>query len=84
MHHFLKEIPAKHALTTTSYLSNKISRKHLQSHETIPLTKILLLFQSFFLMLAGGVELERALFYLDVEGIGVDGPEFRYLQELRR
>ncbi len=29
-------------------------------------------------MLAGGQELERALFYLDVEGIGVDMEEFRY------
>jgi hypothetical protein len=30
-------------------------------------------------MLAGGEELERALFYLDVEGIGVDAAEFRSL-----
>jgi hypothetical protein len=29
-------------------------------------------------VLAGGQELERALFYLDVEGIGVDMEEFRY------
>ncbi len=28
--------------------------------------------------MAGGQELERALFYLDVEGIGVDMEEFRY------
>jgi len=34
-------------------------------------------FKSFFYVLAGGVELERALFYLDVEGIGVDREEFR-------
>jgi len=34
-------------------------------------------FKSFFYVLAGGVELERALFYLDVEGIGVDKEEFR-------
>jgi len=34
-------------------------------------------FQSFFHVLAGSVELERALFYLDVEGIGVDKEEFR-------
>ena len=33
--------------------------------------------QSFFCVLAGGQELERALFYLDVEGIGVDAEEFR-------
>jgi hypothetical protein len=30
-------------------------------------------------VLAGGQELERALFYLDVEGIGVDADEFRLL-----
>jgi len=34
-------------------------------------------FKSFFYVLAGSVELERALFYLDVEGIGVDKEEFR-------
>jgi len=34
-------------------------------------------FKSFFYVLAGSVELERALFYLDVEGIGVDREEFR-------
>jgi len=34
-------------------------------------------FKSFFFVLAGSVELERALFFLDVEGIGVDKEEFR-------
>jgi len=34
-------------------------------------------FRSFFHVLAGSVELERALFFLDVEGIGVDKEEFR-------
>jgi Ca2+-binding EF-hand superfamily protein len=34
-------------------------------------------FKSFFHVLAGSVELERALFFLDVEGIGVDKEEFR-------
>jgi len=34
-------------------------------------------FKSFFYVLAGSVELERALFFLDVEGIGVDKEEFR-------
>jgi len=34
-------------------------------------------FKSFFYVLAGSLELERALFYLDVEGIGVDKEEFR-------
>jgi len=34
-------------------------------------------FKKFFYVLAGGVELERALFFLDVEGIGVDKEEFR-------
>merc|ERR1711915_816736 len=34
-------------------------------------------FKSFFFVLAGGAELERALFFLDVEGIGVDKEEFR-------
>lgn len=34
-------------------------------------------FKNFFYVLAGSVELERALFYLDVEGIGVDKEEFR-------
>jgi len=34
-------------------------------------------FKSFFHVLAGGVELERALFFLDVEMIGVDKEEFR-------
>jgi Ca2+-binding EF-hand superfamily protein len=34
-------------------------------------------FKSFFQVLAGGQELERALFFLDVEGIGVDKAEFR-------
>ena len=35
------------------------------------------LFQNLFYVLAGGAELERALFFLDVEGIGVDLEEFR-------
>merc|ERR1719192_793394 len=34
-------------------------------------------FKNLFYVLAGGAELERALFYLDVEGIGVDLEEFR-------
>jgi len=34
-------------------------------------------FKNLFYVLAGGAELERALFYLDVEGIGVDMEEFR-------
>jgi len=34
-------------------------------------------FKSFFHVLSGSVELERALFFLDVEGIGVDKEEFR-------
>jgi len=34
-------------------------------------------FKSLFYVLAGSVELERALFYLDVEGSGVDKEEFR-------
>merc|ERR1719187_2975898 len=34
-------------------------------------------FKNLFYVLAGGAELERALFYLDVEGIGVDIDEFR-------
>ncbi|XP_023321981.1 calcium uptake protein 1 homolog, mitochondrial [Eurytemora carolleeae] len=34
-------------------------------------------FKSFFMVLAGGQELERALFFLDVEGTGVDKEEFR-------
>jgi len=34
-------------------------------------------FKNLFYVLAGGAELERALFYLDVEGIGVDVEEFR-------
>jgi len=34
-------------------------------------------FKNLFYVLAGGAELERALFYLDVEGIGVDMAEFR-------
>merc|ERR1712215_635950 len=34
-------------------------------------------FKNLFYVLAGGAELERALFYLDVEGIGVDIEEFR-------
>jgi len=34
-------------------------------------------FKNFFYILAGGGELERALFYLDVEGIGVDQAEFK-------
>lgn len=34
-------------------------------------------FQNLFYVLAGGAELERALFFLDVEGIGVDMEEFR-------
>jgi len=34
-------------------------------------------FKSFFYVLAGGAELERALFFLDVEGIGVNKEEFR-------
>eukprot|EP00092_Neocalanus_flemingeri_P008102 GFUD01008742.1.p1 GENE.GFUD01008742.1~~GFUD01008742.1.p1 ORF type:complete len:476 (-),score=79.04 GFUD01008742.1:336-1691(-) len=34
-------------------------------------------FKNLFYVLAGGAELERALFFLDVEGIGVDIEEFR-------
>jgi len=34
-------------------------------------------FKNFFCVLAGGTELERGLFFLDVEGIGVDLEEFR-------
>jgi len=34
-------------------------------------------FRNFFCVLAGGAELERALFFLDVENIGVDLDEFR-------
>jgi len=34
-------------------------------------------FKNFFCVLAGGLELERGLFFLDVEGIGVDLEEFR-------
>merc|ERR1712215_9954 len=34
-------------------------------------------FRNLFYVLASGAELERALFYLDVEGIGVDLEEFR-------
>ena len=34
-------------------------------------------FKNFFLVLAGGRELERGLFFLDVENIGVDLEEFR-------
>jgi Ca2+-binding EF-hand superfamily protein len=34
-------------------------------------------FKSFFHVLAGSAELERALFFLDVEGTGVDKEEFR-------
>jgi len=34
-------------------------------------------FKNLFYVLAGGGELERALFFLDVEGIGVDVEEFR-------
>ena len=34
-------------------------------------------FKNFFLVLAGGRELERGLFFLDVEDIGVDLEEFR-------
>jgi len=34
-------------------------------------------FKNLFLVLASGAELERALFFLDVEGIGVDMEEFR-------
>ena len=34
-------------------------------------------FKNLFYVLAGGGELERALFFLDVEGIGVDVDEFR-------
>ena len=34
-------------------------------------------FKNLFYVLAAGSELERALFYLDVEGIGVDIQEFR-------
>merc|ERR1711997_1082671 len=36
-------------------------------------------FKNLFYVLAGGAELERALFYLDVEGIGVDLEEFRQI-----
>jgi len=36
-------------------------------------------FKNLFYVLAGGAELERALFYLDVEGIGVDMEEFRQI-----
>merc|ERR1711997_151032 len=36
-------------------------------------------FKNLYYVLAGGAELERALFYLDVEGIGVDLEEFRQI-----